>query len=382
MEQTARGPVPGQDGLGRGLASSIVTVEELFRLGLFRPASVQRDYQWTECNCATLLADLRHVLDAPEPDAAGRKDAASDAASGDDDPVDPGLIPEMVAEAAPLPSYYLGPMVLTSTTPGNAHAAAPENWIDVYDGLQRLTTLTMLIAILRDLTSQPALRERLGSMVMATPKLARLTLRSGNRIMTDEIHPAGAAATVRKPRKGLTPTEHGIRAACGYFRSAVSRWGQSRIDAFAARLLSDACVGVTEVRDARMARQIFVSTNLHGVRLNRVDLFKGQLIDLAPDTRAAGAMLAAWDRVTRTVAIADPITRVVRDDVDRLLVAVDFIERREHQGVDCLTQLAEHLEKKPGSGGIEDWVANLEKFAGAWRELHERMGEIHARPID
>ena len=46
----------------------------------------------------------------------------------------------------------LGAMVVTPPmTPGNHH---------VYDGLQRLTTLTVLLAVLRDLTKDAALARR------------------------------------------------------------------------------------------------------------------------------------------------------------------------------------------------------------------------------
>lgn len=381
MSTEDRGEAPRRR-LG-GLSARIVTIEELFQSGRFRPAAVQRDYQWTDENCTTLLADLCHALEveagaAEVPLADGPGDAGARALGRDDDPIDPELIPGGGGEAAsPASVYFLGTLVLTPSADADG-----THWIDIYDGLQRLTTVTMLLALLRDLAVADALGRHLAGLVAAAPDRPRLVLRTGARILREEVLAAGATLVPRRQRRGLSPAEHRLRSAMTSLRTTLASWAPARAEAFARSLVERAVFAVTEVADARMARQIFVSTNLHSVRLNRVDLFKGQLLDLAPDAGTADAIQERWTRIARTLVVPEPVTRAPRDDLDRFLVAVDFIERRRHQGADCLAVLAAHLAERPGPGGIAGWVERLEKLALAWRELHERIAELHRRPVD
>ena len=353
-----------------GIGSRTLTIEQLFARGRFQPASVQREYQWEQSNCETLLEDLKHALeprdDAPEPEPGPEPEAPHTelADSDDDDTVNQTLIPDLPAVSEPpVECYYLGALVVKPYAGGR---------IDVYDGLQRLTTLTILIAVLRDLTKTNALGRRLGALIFDSNFDPRLTLRTGNGILKDEIQKPGAAATDRRTRRGLSATDQRIRVVTAYFYRQIGKWSDARIDRFSTRLLEAACVGLTEVADERIARQIFVSTNLHGVRLNRVDLCKGQLMDLAADDTAAAAILQIWTRLQNRIGT----------QFDAFLVAADFIERREPQGVDCLTRLAAHIAATQGPAKIVAWVEELERSGDAWIGLHDRMATLHGRSVD
>jgi hypothetical protein len=342
-------------------------------LGLFRPASVQREYQWTRGNCETLLADLRRVLDPPRviagpalvSVAAQLPPAAASPPSDDILPadegearIDPTLIPQLAPTAEPpVQHYFLGTMVVRPGSGGR---------IDVYDGLQRLTTLTIVMSVLRDITQSPDLAARLNRLIVASGANYRLTLRTGGQILTQEIQKPGEAGKARRYRANLNDTEYRIRAVAAYVHGQLMRWSPEQVEGFALRLLQQACVGLTEVTDDRVARQIFVSTNLHGVRLNRVDLFKGQLMDLAPDAAAGDRIAAAWARISNQLG----------DDVGDFLVAMDFIERRQPQSEDCLTSLAAHLERTSPGDAILGWVENLEGFARASAEMQGRIDRL------
>src|SRR3954466_13637593 len=82
---------------------------------IFRIPSYQRPYAWTTEQTSELLEDLSA--------------ACSDASNGD------------ISNASP---YFLGSIVLIK----NAQSAQA----DVVDGQQRLTTLTILLGVLRDLS--------------------------------------------------------------------------------------------------------------------------------------------------------------------------------------------------------------------------------------
>jgi Protein of unknown function DUF262/Protein of unknown function (DUF1524) len=345
-----------------GITSRIVTLEDLFKLGRFRPASVQREYQWERANCEVLFEDLKHALEPH--DHAAEHDPGPGPDDRDDDAVDAALIPDTAIPHKPAAkSYYLGALVVKVHPGGN---------YDVYDGLQRLTTLTVLIAILRDLTTTNDIARRLGALIINTSLDPRLTLRTGNIVLREEIQKPGAAAKSRRARRNLTATELRVRAVTAYLYQHIKDWPEARIDRFATRLMDAACIGLTEVDDEVMARQIFVSTNLHGVRLNRVDLCKGQLMDIAADDAAGEAILKTWTGLQTKLGAG----------FDAFLVAIDFIERREPQGVDCLTRLAAHIEATQGAANIVVWVQSLRQFAEAWTGLHERTATLHERRVD
>jgi hypothetical protein len=349
-----------------GISSRIVTLESLFAQGRFQPASVQREYQWERPNCEVLFEDLKHALEPHDPAADHTAETGPETGSDDldDDALDMKLIPDTpVHTTSAAKSYYLGALVVKAHVGGR---------VDVYDGLQRLTTLTILIAILRDLTTTREVSRRLGALIFNANLDPRLTLRTGNIILRDEIQKPGAAAIIRRTRRGLTATELRIRAVTAYFFQRIKEWPEARIDRFALRLMETACVGLTVVDDEVMARQIFVSTNLHGVRLNRVDLCKGQLMDLAPDEAASDTILKTWTGLQTRLGA----------NFDAFLVAIDFIERREPQGVDCLTRLAAHIEATQGPANATAWVQSLQQFSNAWIGLHERTAILHHRPVD
>jgi uncharacterized protein with ParB-like and HNH nuclease domain len=108
----------------------------------FRIPDYQRPYAWQVEQAAQLLEDLVEALDR-----------------GDDEP------------------YFLGSVVLVKRRESSD--------AEVIDGQQRLTTLTILLAVLRDLTDDEALRRDLEAMLVEpgnrirslAPK-PRLTLRA------------------------------------------------------------------------------------------------------------------------------------------------------------------------------------------------------------
>lgn len=121
------------------IRSQTVSIGDLLRLGSFQPARVQRDYCWTEHQQAALLEDLvatfgEFGLDPEvEADDAAANEPATDAPFEVSD-YDRDL--ELTA-----PYTFVGTVVL--------HPAGER--FDIYDGLQRLTTFTVIFAVLRDL---------------------------------------------------------------------------------------------------------------------------------------------------------------------------------------------------------------------------------------
>lgn len=333
------------------LGARILSVAEALSLGRFAPASVQRDYQWEERHCQELFSDLERVFAADEAPAQDQTEAeAPDDASEDVS----GLIPDAERSAHPSQrDYFLGAVVLRPSADGG---------YDIYDGLQRLTTLTILICVLRDTVSDAALADRLDALILDAQGGYRIRLPSQDPTLREEVQKRGEAA---RARRATPPSDMGLRVrnACALFRRELGQWTAPRRAAFAEFLLRRAQMVAINASDALLASQIFVTTNARGLALDKVELFKGQLMDIAGDQETADQIAATWTEVQNLVG----------DDLEELLAALDFVERREAQGAECLTQLADHLFRRYGAAQIGDWVARLGLYASAWRDLHTRL---------
>lgn len=334
------------------------TVEDLFSSRTFVAASVQRDYQWNAPESETLLADLvrawRAQTPAPEQD-------PSDAADDEDIDQDLGLLPTPIVHR-PLPEYYLGAIVTRT---------APDGATEIYDGLQRLTTLTILIAVLRDSVPDPALQRRLNTLVNLARDKPRLMLPSRHPVFYKEIQTWGEACKIRRapPNNDL---QSRVRETARAYRSTVAAWNAEEQASFADFLLQRVVVVIVHAAIGRMARQIFVTTNLRGLPLNQADLFKGQILDIARDEAVAAEMENSWSKVQYAVG----------DDLVPFLTAVDFITRRQEQSADCLQELIDHLAAKEGPDNISSWLKRLAIFATAWRQLHTKLDTPGTTALD
>ena len=108
------------------LNAEVVTIEQLFQLGHFRPASVQRDYEWTLKQCSELLDDLLRVsADAGHEAVTHSSDSQADA--DDEEPPAPGMqLDADLPESGPVPAYFLGSIVVRPKAIGS---------LEVFDGL-------------------------------------------------------------------------------------------------------------------------------------------------------------------------------------------------------------------------------------------------------
>jgi Protein of unknown function DUF262/Protein of unknown function (DUF1524) len=342
------------------IGSQTLSVGELMRSGYFAPAKVQRDYCWTEEQQSGLLEDLLASFGefGFDPDV-------------EDDPVAPEPVSPtnepllMLAERDPeleksAPYAYVGGIVLMPGT----------DRLEIYDGLQRLTTLTVIFAVLRDLVG--AVKDKpIQSLLIGPDGLFRLSLpMKHNSLETDVL---GPGRTTKRYRQLPTITDAGerLRECVGVARAAFHGWSTRRLEAFAVFLMENVVVTVTRIADRRIAGKAFVSINAGGVPLKPEEIVKGQLIDLAaalPDAdAAAGRILFVWRSLQEDLGKAG---------FDDFLRSVDFIERRAPQSADYAIQLMEHIRRRyPGQQGYR-WATDLLlQYRAAFKWIHEAVDE-------
>jgi hypothetical protein len=208
----------------------------------------QRPYSWETEQASQLLADLEDALDRD-----------------DDEP------------------YFLGSIVLVKQ-PGKAMA-------EVIDGQQRLTTLTILLSVLRELTSNEELATDLGDMLREKGNIVqglqprpRLRLRQRDAaFFTQHVQQPGGLDAVLKG--SAQPGNDAQKAVCANtlaLHGALVGWPEERRLALVQLLGNRTYLVVVSTPDLVSAHRIFSVMNSRGLDLTPADIFKANVIGALP----------------------------------------------------------------------------------------------------
>lgn len=224
----------------------------------------QRPYSWTEDQASELLDDI--LAAQPEPH----------------------------QEAVP---YFLGSIVLIKD------AAQPE--ADVVDGQQRLTTLTILLAVLRDMAKSAEIRDELnrfiwqrGSTITGRADHFRLTLRPRDRdFFRDHVQKDGEVRElVRKDPAGLADTRRRVHENARYFWGELSNLSEAAREGLAAYLIQHCYLVVVAASDRSAAYRIFAVMNDRGLDLSPTDILKAEIIGALPEGQR-DAYTETWENI-------------------------------------------------------------------------------------
>lgn len=227
----------------------------------------QRPYSWRPEQASQLLEDLSESLDRD-----------------DNEP------------------YFLGSIVLVQ--------AKNEPLAQVIDGQQRLTTLTILLAVLRDLSTDEELVNDFSKMIIE-PGNKLLGLKPKPRLMirprdaeffASHIQANGAttrlpelpeAALTNDPRRNLRDNSRALR-------DVLASWPEERRLALSTLLLTRTYLVVVRTADLESAHRIFSVMNARGLDLSPADIFKARVIGALPDGK--GDLYAdKWDNAEESL---------------------------------------------------------------------------------
>ncbi|QGZ96625.1 DUF262 domain-containing protein [Terricaulis silvestris] len=177
-------------------------------------------------------------------------------------------------------TYFLGSIVLIKQ-PGSPDAK-------VVDGQQRLTTLTILFSVLRDL-STPEIAIRRHSYVCedgdpdkGTKSRYRLTLRKRDEEFFRETIQRKDTTGALPSAKGLTDSRLRIVEAAKIFSDRAKAMTPELRDRLVAFLLQRCYLVVIAVANVDMAHRVFTVLNARGLDLTPADILKADLLDRVP----------------------------------------------------------------------------------------------------
>lgn len=176
--------------------------------------------------------------------------------------------------------YFLGSVVLVKDPSGPA--------ADIIDGQQRITTVTVLLAVLRDLAADGGIRASLaakisepGDPVMGLTPKPRLSLRERDRAFFRQfVQEPGQIDVLRAVKDdGLhTDSQRNIRDNAQTFHATLGFWEDSRRDQLATMLMTRTFLVTVTTPDLDSAHRIFSVMNSRGLNLSPTDIFKAQVI--------------------------------------------------------------------------------------------------------
>lgn len=228
----------------------------------FEIPAYQRPYAWEEEQVSELLNDLFEAMD--DKDSSG------------------GV-------------YFLGSVVLIKQ-PGQSQSR-------VIDGQQRLTSLTILLSVLRDLTTNEEKRFERRAYVFqkasedkGTTERFRLLLRAKDRPFFRKHVQEPGATKLPIDLAGLKGSQFQIAANTRYFREQLEQLDEARRDSLVAFIVQRCYLVVVAVPTAETARRIFTVLNARGLDLTATDILKADLLDRAGEAIEA-SLAERWEAV-------------------------------------------------------------------------------------
>ncbi|MGO4598506.1 DUF262 domain-containing protein [Terrabacter sp. 2RAF25] len=176
--------------------------------------------------------------------------------------------------------YFLGSIVLVKAR-GVPRA-------EVIDGQQRLTTLTIMFALLRDLSGDQDLTAELRDLVLepgrklaGTAAKPRLQLRRRDAdFFRDWVQSPGKTADLAQlgDDKLRTDAQRAIRDNTAALRKRLEAWTEDQREELAAMMGGRTFLVVVSTPDLTSAHRIFSVMNARGLDLSAADIFKADVI--------------------------------------------------------------------------------------------------------
>ena len=181
--------------------------------------------------------------------------------------------------------YFLGSIVLVKA-PGDPRA-------EVIDGQQRLTTLTILLALLRDLVDNQSLQQSIHKLIETealewdnVPSKPRLRIRPRDtRFFHDYVQTTGATQELigLSDNAPETDSQKKIRNNARALHEELAEWDQERLTQLFKLIGGRAYLVTVSTPDLNSAYRIFSVMNARGLPLSPQDIFKSQVVGAIAD---------------------------------------------------------------------------------------------------
>jgi len=154
-----------------------------------------------------------------------------------------------------------------------------ERVLEIVDGFQRLTSLTILFCVLRDLDAEQGLpvNARLAGTIGGAAR-RRMALRPAEDAFFERYVRTPGASRIKPDHAGLAPAEARMIAVRDHFLAELADLEAADRPRFIDFLLDHCCVASVITDDIDRAHQLFTILNARGKPLGRKDILKAALL--------------------------------------------------------------------------------------------------------
>ena len=277
--------------------------------------------------------------------------------------------------------YFLGSIVLVKIP--------TESEARVVDGQQRLTTLTILFSVLRDLTNDLALKferdryiKQAASRDRGRPERLRLLLRQRDQDFFDKSVQR-LDATSNLPRiDGLEGSRMRIVENTTEYRNRLSAMSDGKRDDLISFVLNKCYLVVVTVPTDAAARRIFTVLNARGLDLTATDILKADLLERAGEPQER-RLSDRWEEIElaldrdRFTDLFTHIRMIFQREKPRSALDVGFPQFVPPFRGDPRTFISDTLEPYSDTFmSIEDYARVTRSFGTHTARLLESLGRL------
>jgi hypothetical protein len=310
-----------------GLTSNIQNIAAvLMRKGGLKVPRYQRPYTWTEREVRELIEDLRR------------------------------------AYARKAPFYFIGQIVLVKNAQGK---------LEISDGQQRLATLSMLIAYVRDRLPGRAKQYQQLLMDGDTPRLA-LRDEDANFFRGYVQEPGKMYELAHHPEIGIDSRDL-LAAAAETIESEMRGTPDRDLDSFFSFVAQRCTLNVVDAAERGCAQTVFNTLNKRGSPLSSADIIKSDLLENAglSDAKANDAA-RKWEQVEDMFE---------RENFAKLLYMMPFLLTGEQ--LTSPDDLRAFRAAVQNSGGVEKFLfQQLPRYAHALRAIFNESIDVGSASVD
>lgn len=304
-----------------GLSSQVLNLAHVLARRALKVPRYQRPYTWTEREVRILIEDLRRAYERRAP------------------------------------FYFIGQIVLVKSS----------GKFEISDGQQRLATLTMIMAYVRD--RLPGRAKQYQSLIMDGDH-PRLTLRDEDvSFFRGYVQEPGRMADLAQLQETGVETKDLLCAAARTIDSELRDLDARELDSFMSYVARSCTLNVVDADERGCAQTVFNTLNKRGSPLSGADIIKSDLLENSGlGSKEADAAARKWEQIEDMFE---------RDDFAHLLYMMPFLltgERMLSPG-----DLASFRTAIERVGGVRTFLfEHLPRYAQALRAIF--AGSIDAGP--
>jgi len=255
--------------------------------------------------------------------------------------------------------YFLGTLVL--------HKKPGKNTYDVVDGQQRLTSLLILIACIRDLITDQQYKKNLQGKIVqeenkvdGIPEMPRISVKD-RQLFREIVLEENGTNKIFKEDQLAEPQTRYIQAI-NIFKEALSKFSEEELQKFVQFINQRCTVIYLSTSTFGDAFRLFTIVNDRGRQLRRIDILKAQ--NISPD---AIAIEATRDKVAKQWETME--NEIGENNFESILFSMRMILIKEKPQEDLLTE----FDKRVFDKGIlirgEKFVDEIKIYCDLYRQI-------------